>query len=89
MTGVCTCPINYANTTACEGCAPGYYGKKCGLYRLNVTDGLSQLTAAAYGYCKYSTFDGLFFNFPIAGEFTFIETSDMSIYIRQVCHKKF
>ena len=85
FTGACCCPSNFDQSSEdCSTCASGYTGVDCSAYLMIVNDTLQQVTASAYGYGEFITFDGLSYSLPAEGEFTFVNSSDISIYLRLV-----
>ena len=82
MDGRCHCAFNWNHV--CSDCADGWTGMDCSLAVSNITSiSNNDRMCAIYSHATYIMFDGQSYTLDTAGEFVFLETEALAVYIRQ------
>ena len=80
--GQCHCAVNWNH--ACSDCADGWTGMDCSLALTNITNFTNNDSMCAiYSHASYLMFDGQSYTLDTAGEFVFLETEMLAVYVRQ------
>ena len=81
-TGRCRCAANWNHD--CSNCAIGWTGLDCSSAVSNVKSDINNdSVCAVYSHASYIMFDGQSYILDAAGEFVFMETAALKVYVRQ------
>ena len=82
MDGRCHCAFNW--NYDCSDCTDGWSGMDCSVALSNTTNiSNNDSVCAIYSHAAYIMFDGQSYTLDTAGEFVFLETEALTVYIRQ------
>ena len=80
--GQCQCSANWNHD--CSDCADGWTGSDCSLSVSNVISNTNNNSMCAiYSHASYIMLDGESYTLDAAGEFVFIKTEALTVYVRQ------